>query len=292
MSFASEQKDSIINHTYKSACCRRALLSGALFAKGGIDGEIRLTAPKQNIAEFLYRLILETYGQDADIFTEDTGGRKLNVSFNSKSAANYIRNIDKGAEFFSEKCDTCLSSFLRGVFLVAGRASDPTKQYLLEFSVGERTEAFSCFLSGLGLSPHITDRSGERIIYFKNSNDIEDFYGHAGLNSALFTVLDAKAEGELRKSAMRLANCETNNIVKAVAAAQRQLEVIEALDRADLLSLLPEELETTARLRMQYADYSLAQLAQVSVPPISKPGLSHRLKKIIEIGEQILENKK
>jgi DNA-binding transcriptional regulator WhiA len=43
---------------------------------------------------------------------------------------------------------------------------------------------------------------------------------------------------------------------------------------------------------MQYADYSLAQLAQVSVPAISKPGLSHRLKKIIELGEHILESKK
>ena len=292
MSFASEQKDFIINHTYKSACCRRAILNGALFAKGRIDGDVRLTAEKQEIAEFLYRLIFEFYGQDADIFTEDTGGRKLNISFISKSAANYIRNIDNSSQHFVNKCDTCLSSFLRGIFLVAGRASDPSKQYSVEFSVGKRADALVRFLTDLGLSPRITERKNERIVYFKNSNDIEDFYGHAGLNSALFSVMDAKAEGELRKSAMRLANCETNNIVKAVAAAQRHLDVIQALDDADLLSLLPEELEATARLRMQYADYSLAQLAQVSVPPISKPGLSHRLKKIIEVGEQILANKK
>ena len=292
MSFASEQKEFIINQQYKSSCCRRAVLLGAMFAKGRLDGDVILTAEKQEAAEFLYRLILEFYGKDADIYTEDTGGRKLNLSFDSKSAANYISSLAVGAEPLKPKCDSCMSSFLRGVFLVSGRASDPAKQYSLEFSLGDRSDVFVELLSGLGLSPLVSVRKGEKIVYFKKSDDIEDFFGHCALNSALFSVMDAKVEGELRKSAMRLANCETNNIVKAVSAARKQIEVIEALERADLLSLLPDELEATARLRMQYADYSLAQLAQVSVPAISKPGLSHRLKKIIELGEHILESKK
>ena len=88
-----------------------------------------------------------------------------------------------------------------------------------------------------------------------------------------------------------MANCETNNIAKTVDAARGQLEVIRALDEANLLSSLPDELEATARLRLQYSDLSLSQLAAVSVPPISKPGLSHRLKRIIEIGNNLLMRK-
>jgi len=41
---------------------------------------------------------------------------------------------------------------------------------------------------------------------------------------------------------------------------------------------------------MRYPDLSLAQLAAVSVPSITKSGLSHRLKKVMELGERLLEN--
>ena len=52
---------------------------------------------------------------------------------------------------------------------------------------------------------------------------------------------------------------------------------------------LPDELEMTARLRMENEHLSLAQLASIITPPISKPGLSHRLKKITELAEEILK---
>ena len=42
---------------------------------------------------------------------------------------------------------SCLSSFLRGVFLAAGRLSDPEKQYALEFTLGDRTAIFAGILS-------------------------------------------------------------------------------------------------------------------------------------------------
>ena len=134
----------------------------------------------------------------------------------------------------------------------------------------------------------ISNKKSGDVVYFKDSSAIEDFYAFAGMNKAMFTMIDARAEGELRRNAMRVANCETNNIEKAVNAARRQLKVIAELDAANLLSSLPEELEETARLRQRYPDLSLSQLSQIAVPPISKPGLSHRLKKIVELGEQLL----
>ena len=53
-----------------------------------------------------------------------------------------------------------------------------------------------------------------------------------------------------------------------------------------------EELEATARLRIKYRDLSLSQLAAVAVPAISKSGLSHRLKKIMEYSETLLPSVK
>ena len=88
---------------------------------------------------------------------------------------------------------------------------------------------------------------------------------------------------------MRLTNCETNNIKKAVDAAAKQKALIERLEEKGLLSFLPDEIADTARLRMQYPDLSLSQLAAVSVPSITKSGLSHRLSKVMELGERLLE---
>ena len=91
-----------------------------------------------------------------------------------------------------------------------------------------------------------------------------------------------------RNNTNRIVNCETNNISKSVTASHKQISVIDELERANLLSSLPEELEATARLRIKYRDLSLSQLAAVAVPAISKSGLSHRLKKIMEYSETLL----
>ena len=100
--------------------------------------------------------------------------------------------------------------------------------------------------------------------------------------------MNAKIESEFRNNTNRIVNCETNNISKSVMASHKQISVIDELERANLLSSLPEELEVTARLRIKYRDLSLSQLAAVSVPAISKSGLSHRLKKIMEYAETLL----
>jgi len=289
MSFSFEQKSYIINQSYKSSCCRRALLFGAISAKGmTVENVVSISVEKTEVAQFLARLITEFYGEKPEINYSQVGGRRVVVQFNSGSAAKYISNLNLST-IFIKKCESCLSAFLRGVFLSSGRISDPKAQYSLELSLGERCELFAELLSGIGLTPRISDKPSERVVYFKNSADIEDFCGIAGLNRALFTLMDAKVEGEIRKNAMRVANCETNNITRAVNAAKPQLLVIGALEEAGLLSSLPDELEQTARLRLEYPDYTLAQLAAVAVPAISKPGLSHRLKKIVELGENILK---
>ena len=289
MSFTSDQKQFIIGQTYKSFCCRRALLLGTLFAKGEADlnNSVKVSVASMDIASFLSKLIVEAYGTAPEIGTASNGGRRVVLSFVSKSASNYIRNIGKD-HLFTEKCDLCTSSFLRGVFLSSGRMADPSKQYFLELSLGDRCESLAELLRNLGTSPKYIEKKTEKILYYKKSSDIEDFCGYAGMNKAMFAFMDAKVEGELKKNAMRVANCETGNILRAVTAASRQLEVIRALDESDLLSVLPDELEVTARLRLEHADLSLFQLSAISVPHISKSGLSHRLNRIIEIGEQLL----
>ncbi len=292
MSFSSEQKNEIILQQYKNSCCRRALLCGILSSKATVsNGEVVFNLENSAFAEFCAKLISEFYGRVPEIHA--MGGRCKTLFFESKAARRYIESIaDDSSELFSEKCPSCRASFLKGFFLAAGRVSDPSVQYHLEFSPISNCSRFADTLIESGIEVKSASRKGKTILYVKKSSMLEDFFALIGINNAAFALMNAKIEGELRNNANRIFNCDTNNIDKSVRASHKQIVAITRLEEANLLSSLPEELEKTARLRLLHKDLSLAQLAAVSVPAISKPGLSHRLNKIIEIADRLLgENK-
>lgn len=292
MSFSSEQKVNIISQQVKSPCCRRAFLSGAIFAKACFsDGRILLSVERREYAEAIAKLVREFYGKEAKILAPKRGGRCVNISFDSPAVNKYLSELSECTGLFVAKCAACESAFLRGLFLAGGRASDPEKQYSLEFSVGERTDLLFDYLASLGLTPRVASKPTGRIIYFRNGSDIEEFLAHASMNNAMFNVIDARFSAEARKNLMRTLNCETNNMQKTVNAAVEQCKLIEELEKANLLTSLPDEIEAVARLRMSYPEYSLSQLAAVANPSITKSGLTHRLKKLTEEGKRLLHKK-
>ncbi len=291
MSFSSEQKEEIMTEPIKQLCCRRAFLEGVLASRAYVsEGNVVLPLDGEDTIAFIGELIEDVYSRTAELLSPSKGGRRKLMVFRSRSAEGYLTGLSSGISF-SEKCRSCLSEFLRGVFLASGRVSDPAKQYSLEFSLGDRAEHFLSFLEGIGLVPRLAKRAGERVIYFRNSSYIEDFFALANMTSAAFDIMNAKIQSEFRNNANRIANCETNNIDRAVSASIKQISLIEELSARGLISLLPDELERTARLRMEYRDMSLSQLSGIITPPISKSGLSHRLKKITEMAEAILKDK-
>lgn len=293
MSFLSERKNEIIEHSYKNSCCRRSMLNGILFSKGSLDnGTISVKIENTEIAEYIEFLVKELFGKDSVISHCEKGGRCKIVSFQSPACERYLFSLDAdGASYFSEKCPLCKSAFLRGFFLACGRITDPKKQYRLEFAPITRHEQLLNLFDELGMQFSVSKRRNEKILYSGNSAVVEDFFAAAGMNSTVFLLMNSKIENDFKNTANRIRNCETNNILKTVSASARWVEAIEALEKANLLSTLPEELEETARKRLEYKDYSLARLAAEFTPPISKPGLSHRLNKIVEMAENLLGKK-
>ena len=290
MSFSHDQKAEIMSQLPKTSCCKLALLHGVLAAKGQIFGEdISISVDSADTAEFIKSIILDVYSKNAEDVVSTAGGRRKILSFRVKSAMKYINDVEHGGIVLQRKCSMCHSYFLRGVFLAAGRVSDPMKQYALEFSVGERAEMLSEHLSSIGFTPRVSVKKNETVVYFRNSTSLEDFFALANMNQTAFHVMNAKINGELRNVANRIANCETNNIDRAVSASISQITLIEELVERGLISQLPDELEMTARFRMENRDMSLSQLAGAITPPISKSGLSHRLKKITEMAEKLLK---
>jgi DNA-binding protein WhiA len=101
--------------------------------------------------------------------------------------------------------------------------------------------------------------------------------------------MTAKVDKEMRNTVTRQINCDSANADKTVAAAQEQLDAIRRYVRAYGMDALPEPLRDTALLRIANPEASLADLAMLSNPPVTKSCLSHRLNKIILLaGEESL----
>ena len=290
MSFSSELKETIINSAYKSACCRRSLLLGALLAKGDADGaDIEIKLEKTEYCEFLAQYISEIYAKVPQITAPPKGGRCRVMQFSSKSIASLYERFSSGElELFSHKCQLCTSAFLRGAFLACGRMTDPNKAFCLEFSLGNRVETFKNCFEELGLTFKYVKRKTENILYTKNSSVIEDFFAISELVDATFTVINIKFENEQKNIANRLTNLDSGNISRAVGAAQEQYGLIFELSEKNMLSKLPDELRATAELRLNHPEMSMAQLAMHSIPPITKSGLNHRMNKIMKLAKELL----
>ena len=94
-----------------------------------------------------------------------------------------------------------------------------------------------------------------------------------------------KVEKSLVNRINRKVNCETANLDKALLASEKQISAIKKLEQSGKLDELSSELKMTAELRKNNPLLSISELAALSDPPISKPGMSGRLRKLIKISE-------
>jgi DNA-binding protein WhiA len=71
-----------------------------------------------------------------------------------------------------------------------------------------------------------------------------------------------------------------------VEAAQEQLGAIRHLHELGLMENLPQKLQAAAKAREKNPESSLTELAAMMEPPISKPAMNSRLKKLMMIAKE------
>ena len=124
------------------------------------------------------------------------------------------------------------------------------------------------------------------ITYLKEAEKIAEFLAIIGANRAMLRFEDIRIVRDMRNSVNRLVNCETANLNKQIDASQRQIEAIRYLADTRGLDSLPDKLRIMAEFRLDHPDLSLGELGQL-IPggPISKSGVNHRLRKLVELAE-------
>ena len=295
MSFSSDIKDCMISEIPNDKCCRQSLLLGIITARGEIsENYVSIKIDGDNVLALSVKLIEETYGKAPEYSKRMRSKSGYTVTFHSSSASNYINLLSSGIDI-SEicRCSSCKKYFLQGIFLASGTVSNPEKCFFIEIApLTPRIEMMLRFFEKFELPLKVSKRNGTPYIYCKDGNTIADFFALLGDNGTTFEFLNSKIEKQIRQETNRLRNCETNNIAKTVNASAQQVEAIRKLTEMGKLSCLPEELLKIAEARLEYGELSLSQLAYKITPPISKSGLNHRLKKIMEYAHRVLDDRK
>ena len=84
----------------------------------------------------------------------------------------------------------------------------------------------------------------------------------------------------------RRCNCDEANTSKVVEAAQEQLAAIRVLRDRGVMDQLPQKLLQAAVAREKNPSASLTELAAMMEPPITKPAMNHRLKKLVAMSKE------
>ena len=185
--------------------------------------------------------------------------------------------------------DCCKAAFLRGAFLAGGSVTDPEKGYHMEIATTHKSVARETYMlihEIVDFYPKSAARGGGQVLYLKQSDLITDFLTFLGAPVAAMGIMEAKLEKELNNKVNRRCNCDDANTSKVVEASQEQLAAIRTLKEKGLLDKLPPKLQQAAKAREENPESALSELAGMMDPPITKPAMNHRLKKLVQMAKE------
>ena len=299
VSFSGSAKAEVCRSMPQKSCCALAQCFGVLLFCNSfaLDG-IRIITESSQFVELLPKLFKKAFSLTFDTLPDPDviGKRVFQITDEGK-----IRTILAACGFDEQTLalhvnlpileeDCCRAAFLRGAFLAGGSVTDPDKGYHLELntthlSVSRETEAL--MREVMGFLPKSTRRGGANLLYFKQSDQISDFLTFLGAPVAAMGIMEARLEKELNNKVNRRCNCDEANTSKVVEAAQEQLAVIRQLREQGKLERLPHKLKQAALARENNPSASLTELAALMEPPITKPAMNHRLKKLMEAAKEV-----
>ena len=301
MSFSFETKNEMCRLPVQRRCCAQAEAYGILlYCHTFSSSEVRIITENPNFAARLPRLFQRAFDlrfdRQPDLANPPPG--KMVFQISSEEKLNHIidllgydprQSLALHINFAMVEEECCRAAFFRGCFFAGGSVTDPSKRYHLELTSShlQASRELEVLLRESGYPPKSVTRNGSAVTYFKQSDQIEDFLTFIGAPAAALRIMSTKVEKGIRNSVNRRLNCDSANLDKAVEAAQSQGAAIRKLEAAGRLKELPDKLRETAALRLAHLELSLSELAETFDPPVTKSCLNHRLRKLVELAENL-----
>ena len=301
MSFSSNVKAELCKASLNPRACAIAEGCGVLlYCNTFTASEVRIITESRDFAARLPKLFKKAFGVSFDQEPAERERGKLQFAITSEEKILRIfdtlqmdlkSSLTLHVNFGLLEEEAQCMAYLRGAFLAGGSVTDPAKRYHLEMTTSHykvSRETCTLFIE-CGFSPKELMRGGNNILYFKQSDYIEDFLTAIGAQVAAMGVMEAKVEKDLRNGVNRRVNCETANLTKVVDASMGQMAAIRALEAAGELEKLPGKLKETALLRRENPEATLQELAAMLNPPITKSAINHRMRKLLELARALEE---
>lgn len=299
MSFSADVKNEILSVDFENECCTHAFAYGMmLFSRAFSYYDMSIMTEHSGIAEKYFELMKTVCGVNPELIKSDAGKFKVEITakeerlkvletfgYDKKSGASRLNWAN-----FSDEC--CKTAFLKGAFLTCGTINDPNKGYHMEFVVPylNLSRDLMHFINDyeqLSVEPKSIARNSNYVVYFKDSEAIEDLLTVMGAYNSSLEIMGVKMYKDVRNNVNRKLNFENANLDKTIDAATKQIDAIIHIKKTVGLSYLSDELREIAELRYDNPDMSLRELGANLSVPISRSGVNHRLTKICDIAKQI-----
>ena len=292
-SFSSQVKDELCELLIKTKEEAASELDAMLlFGENTGHGTINVKSTRAENAGRIQVLIKKALNEEIPIDIAG-GGRSYSVTVSEKLT-------EKTGLFFSEEGDIeldedvyqdeqCRRAFLRGAFISGGTVASPEKNYRCELFTSNEAMALLAaeLLEKFGIRASTVKRKGYFVTYVKDFGSVGDFLNVIGAHKCMMELMMTQIEKDVRNNVNRRANFRTANIDKSIKTAVKQCGAITKLRQSPAWALLSEETRAIALLRMDNPDKSLGQIGEMMSPPVSKSAVSRRMKKLIEMAEEL-----
>lgn len=314
MSFSSDTKQELCQIADKP-CCKRAELAAFIHGIGTLriqrgGQSMVMTTESPAVARRIFSLCKECFAVSPEVRTQlrkRLGKRNVYHVVLGQDCrvpeilmeTGLMRETEEGVRIsravplslLRKTC--CRHAYLRGAFLATGTLSDPGKAYHLEITSAseEYAQSLSNFINKLEIPAKMIPRRESFVIYLKESESIVECLNRMGAHKALFAIEDVRIKKNMRNNVNRATNCDSANVDKTMNASQRQIDAIRIIEENMGFAKLPRHLRQMAEKRMEYPETPMKELGECFIPPISKSAVNHRLRKLIEIAQEMQKQK-
>ncbi len=299
-SFSASAKAEVSRILPAKHCCALAQCFGVLLFCNSFTGDgIKIITESREFAYMLPKLFKKAFDLTFDTFPSLAAPGKLVFQIWEEEKIQQIMEafgledtlaLHVNYPIVEEDC--CKTAFLRGAFLAGGSVTDPGKGYHMELSTTHQSVARETHIlmrDVMQFPPKQASRGGGQVLYLKQSEQISDFLTLLNAPVAAMGIMETRLEKELNNKVNRRCNCDDANTSKVVEAAQEQLAAIRKLRDLGLVEKLPEKMKQAALARENNPSASLSELAAMMDPPITKPAMNNRMKKLVTFAKEAVQ---
>jgi DNA-binding transcriptional ArsR family regulator len=164
---------------------------------------------------------------------------------------------------WARSAEHCRVAYLRGRFLAHGSLSLASGRTHLEFVLPVEEARELCErLRGFDMAAGWRVRRGRGVVTWKSVETVGTFLRLVGGGAALLELEARQVSRSVRGDLNRVINAESANLQRAVAAAARHLEAIDALEADGRLAAQPYVVRLVADARREEPEATFSELAE------------------------------